>query len=73
MGRGEGKLLASVLVGDRVRGVAFSPDGKILATATMDTLAKLWDLAEVLKAGLQRRTETSKGDGWNRSRDTRHT
>ncbi|GAC1421674.1 MAG: hypothetical protein NVSMB62_16850 [Acidobacteriaceae bacterium] len=41
-----GEELASIKkdVGDRVRGLAFSPDSQTLATAAMDGLAKLWDV-----------------------------
>ena len=36
-------------VGDRVRGVAFSPDGKTLATATMDYFAEAQIARELMK------------------------
>ena len=53
--------LARTLTGHAgwVRGVAFSPDGRLLATASMDSTAKLWDPA----TGECVRTVTGHGAG----------
>src|SRR5262249_29188383 len=40
-------------VGDRVRGLAFSPDGKTMATAAMAYLGKIWDVPQLLQSGVE--------------------
>jgi WD40 repeat protein len=47
MGRGSHRLIDSPLTGhtDTVISVAFSPDGKTLATGSFDDSVRLWDVA----------------------------
>jgi WD40 repeat protein len=40
----QGKELATLKHNDSVINVAFSPDGKTIATASYDNTAKLWNL-----------------------------
>jgi WD40 repeat protein len=44
---------ASALAGHRgwVWSVAFSPDGKLLASGSFDDTIRLWDVQAILKAG----------------------